>query len=248
MAPRVPAAKDRSLTSMVRPIPLVQVQMQSWRSMCRCLGCCRATEPHGSSTHTWQPHLRATNFAQFLFVHVAKPCSVQITAQSTLSQVPASVRVKRDAGQQRAGQGLIPARNAAPPMAAGFGLAPEPAPRRQEAAAAGSGAAAARPGAAGGLPYPCHILHPDSCCPELAMTGWLARLLHSRQRVSCSGLCAREVQELICTCALGLLHLAVGADTRSIAAGLAARKPAPRPEDDKFMQFMADMQQLGAIS
>jgi hypothetical protein len=98
--------------------------------------------------------------------------------RSLTSMVPASVRVKRDAGQQRAGQGLIPARNAAPPMGAGFGLAPEPAARRQEAAAAGSSSAAARPG----------------------------------------------------------------------GTGLAARKPAPRPEDDKFMQFMADMQQLGAIS
>jgi hypothetical protein len=78
------------------------------------------------------------------------------------------VRVKRDAGQQRAGQGLIPARNAAPPMGAGFGLAPEPAARRQEAAAAGSSSAAARPGAAGGAacPCPCSKPHPASCFEE----------------------------------------------------------------------------------
>ncbi len=34
----------------------------------------------------------------------------------------------------------------------------------------------------------------------------------------------------------------------ALAAGAPAKKPAARPEDDKFMQFMADMQQLGAIS
>jgi hypothetical protein len=47
---------------------------------------------------------------------------------------------------------------------------------------------------------------------------------------------------------LGMLRLVACADAQLFAAGLAAMKPAPRPEDDKFMQFMADMQQLGAIS
>ncbi len=41
------------------------------------------------------------------------------------------MRVKRDAQQQRQpGAGLLPARNAAPPMAPGFGLAPAAAPQR----------------------------------------------------------------------------------------------------------------------